>query len=36
MTREIEYHDAMTNMLELIWGTGFMTPGGEGNVANLV
>ncbi|MBJ89885.1 MAG: SAM-dependent methyltransferase [Woeseia sp.] len=36
MTREIEYHDAMTNMLELIWGVGFMTPGGEGNVANLV
>jgi phosphoethanolamine N-methyltransferase len=36
MTREIEYNDAMTNMLELIWGVGFMTPGGEGNVANLV
>ena len=36
MTREIEYHEAMTNMLELIWGTGFMTPGGEGNVANMV
>jgi len=35
MTREIEYHDAMTNMLELIWGVGFMTPGGEGNVANM-
>lgn len=36
MTRGIEYHDAMTNMLELIWGTGFMTPGGEGNIANMV
>jgi len=36
MTRDIEYHDAMTNMLELIWGVGFLTPGGEGNIANLV
>ena len=36
MTREIEYHDAMTGMLEMIWGTGFMTPGGEGNIANMV
>jgi len=33
MARDIEYHDAMTNMLELIWGVGFMTPGGEGNIA---
>jgi phosphoethanolamine N-methyltransferase len=31
-----EYHDAMIAMLELIWGEGFMAPGGEGNVANLV
>ena len=36
MARDIEYHDAMTNMLELIWGVGFMTPGGEGNIENLV
>ena len=36
MVKDIEYNDAMTNMLELIWGVGFMTPGGEGNVANLV
>lgn len=36
MTEDIEYNDAMTNMLELIWGTGFMAPGGEGNIANLV
>jgi len=36
MARDIEYHDAMTNMLELIWGVGFLTPGGEGNVENLV
>jgi len=36
MAREIEYNDAMTTMLELIWGVGFMAPGGEGNIANLV
>jgi ubiquinone/menaquinone biosynthesis C-methylase UbiE len=36
MAHEIEYNDAMTTMLELIWGVGFMAPGGEGNIANLV
>lgn len=36
MSHEIEYNDAMTTMLELIWGVGFMAPGGEGNIANLV
>ncbi len=36
MAREIEYNDAMIGMLELIWGIGFMAPGGEGNIANLV
>ena len=36
MTRDIEYGDAMTNMLELIWGDGFMAPGGEGNIAIMV
>jgi len=36
MTQEIEYNDAMNNMLELIWGDGSMAPGGEGNIANLV
>jgi phosphoethanolamine N-methyltransferase len=36
MKYESEYHDAMIAMLELIWGVGFMSPGGEGNVANLV
>ncbi len=36
MTREIEYTDAMTNMLELIWGVGFMTPGGEHNIARIM
>ena len=36
MAYEIEYNDAMTTMLELIWGVGFMAPGGEGNIARLV
>jgi phosphoethanolamine N-methyltransferase len=36
MGHESEYHDAMVIMLELIWGPGFMVPGGEGNVANLL
>ena len=36
MTHEIEYPDEMIAMLEIIWGTGFMAPGGEGNIANLV
>jgi len=36
MGHEGEYHDAMITMLELIWGPGFMVPGGEGNVANLM
>ncbi len=31
-----EYHDAMMKMMELIWGPGFMAPGGEGNVAKQV
>ena len=35
MQHESEYHDAMITILELIWGEGFMAPGGEGNVANL-
>ena len=36
MTHEIEYPDEMIAMLEIIWGPGFMAPGGEGNIANLV
>ena len=36
MEHEAEYHDAMITMLELIWGTGFMVPGGEGNVDKLM
>ncbi len=26
---EVEYDDAMVKMLELIWGEGFMAPGGK-------
>ena len=36
VSHEDEYHDAMINMLELIWGEGFMAPGGAGNVAKMV
>ena len=36
MSEDIEYHDEMIAMLEIIWGPGFMAPGGEGNIANLV
>jgi ubiquinone/menaquinone biosynthesis C-methylase UbiE len=31
-----EYDDSMVAMLELVWGEGFMAPGGEGNVAKMV
>ncbi len=33
---EDEYHDSMIKMLELIWGEGYMAPGGPGNVAKLL
>lgn len=36
MTVKIEYHDAMIKLLELIWGEGFMAPGGTGLVDRLV
>ena len=36
MSQETEYHDAMMKMLELIWGKGFMAPGGTGNVDLMV
>jgi phosphoethanolamine N-methyltransferase len=36
MSHEDEYHDAMVAMLELIWGEGFMAPGGAGNVARIL
>ena len=28
MSQADEYHDAMIDMLELVWGDGFMAPGG--------
>jgi phosphoethanolamine N-methyltransferase len=36
MGQEIEYHDAMIKMLEIIWGEGFMAPGGTGNIDRIV
>jgi phosphoethanolamine N-methyltransferase len=31
-----EYNEAVIAVLDLIWGEGFMAPGGEGNIDNLV
>ncbi len=36
MTHEAEYHDNMVTMLQLIWGEGYMAPGGPGNVAKML
>jgi len=36
VSHEDEYHDAMVIAIEEIWGEGFMAPGGEGNVVNLI
>jgi len=36
VTHENEYDDNMVTMLELIWGQGYMAPGGPGNVARLL
>lgn len=36
MTHEDEYGDALVTLLELIWGKGYMAPGGPGNVARLL
>jgi ubiquinone/menaquinone biosynthesis C-methylase UbiE len=36
MSHEAEYFENMVLMLELIWGKGYMAPGGTGNVANLL
>jgi phosphoethanolamine N-methyltransferase len=36
MAQDIEYHDAMIRMLELIWGEGYMAPGGTGLTDSLV
>jgi len=34
--KEAEYHDAMIHMLELIWGEGYMAPGGTEKTDDLV
>ena len=31
-----EYHDAMLELLQLLWGDNYMAPGGEGSVNRLV
>jgi len=36
MAHDNEYYDNMVTMLELIWGEGYMAPGGPGNVAKLL
>ena len=36
MSHENEYHDAMVQLLELIWGEGYMAPGGPGSVAKML
>jgi len=36
MSHDNEYYDNMVTMLELIWGDGYMAPGGPGNVARLL
>ncbi len=36
MSHENEYHDAMVKLLEIIWGAGYMAPGGPGNVAKML
>ncbi|MBW2542535.1 MAG: methyltransferase domain-containing protein [Deltaproteobacteria bacterium] len=35
MAHESEYDDALVTLLELIWGEGYMAPGGEGNVVRI-
>ena len=36
MSHVDEYNDVMITAMDLIWGEGFMAPGGEGNVHNMV
>ena len=36
MEHENEYPGTMVSMLGMVWGEGFMAPGGEGNVAKMV
>lgn len=34
--QSVEYHDAMIRMLELVWGEGYMAPGGPAKADDLV
>jgi len=36
MEHQEEYHDSMVQLLELVWGEGYMTPGGPGSVARML
>lgn len=36
MRHENEYHDNLITMMELLWGKGYMAPGGPGNVAKML
>lgn len=36
MAHDDEYHDAMLDTCQLLWGEGFLAPGGPGNVARMV
>ena len=36
MDHEDEYHGAMVEMLELVWGAGYMAPGGPGSVSKML
>jgi len=36
MTHADAYHDNIVIMLELIWGKGYMAPGGPGNVSKML
>jgi ubiquinone/menaquinone biosynthesis C-methylase UbiE len=36
MTHENEYHNNMITLLQLVWGEGYLAPGGPGNVAKML
>ncbi len=36
MPHENEYDESMVAMCELIWGEGYMAPGGAGNVEKML
>jgi phosphoethanolamine N-methyltransferase len=35
MAHEGEYDDTLVKLLELVWGEGYMAPGGEGNIVKI-